>query len=187
LQQLNDKVLAGGAHLFDARPGVLWQNDIMLNRYAGGQKAFKGENPQPGTALSYYLGAAVTGDVKITVSDITGKVVRNINGTKELGLNRVQWNLRGDPPPRPAGFGGGGGRGGGQGGAAPQGAQTPPPAGQAGQPPAAPQPGQGGGGGGRGGFNIGLPLEPGVYLVKLTVDGKELTNKVVIEADPNVK
>jgi len=185
LQQLNDKVLAGGAHLFDARPGVIWQNDITLNRYAGGQKAFKGDNPQPGTALSYYLGAAPTGDVKITVSDITGKVVRNINGTKELGLNRVQWNLRGDPPPRPAGFGGGGGRGGGQGGAAPQGGQTPPAAGQAGQPPAAPQPGQGGGG--RGGFNIGLPLEPGVYLVKLTVDGKELTNKVVIEADPNVK
>lgn len=201
LQQLNEKVLAGGAHLFDARPGVIWQNDITLNRYAGGQKAFKGDNPQPGTALNYYLGAAPTGDVKITISDITGKVVRTINGTKELGLNRVQWNLRGDPPPRPAGFGGGGGggRGGGQGapgGAAPQGGQTPPTAGQpgqagqAGQPPAAPQPGQGGGGGGfggRGGFNIGLPLEPGVYLVKLTVDGKELTSKVVIEADPNVK
>jgi hypothetical protein len=32
-----------------------------------------------------------------------------------------------------------------------------------------------------------LPLEPGVYLVKLTVDGKELTAKVVVEADPNVK
>jgi hypothetical protein len=26
-------------------------------------------------------------------------------------------------------------------------------------------------------------LEPGTYLVKLTVDGKELTTKVVVEAD----
>ncbi|MBP6822075.1 MAG: hypothetical protein KA368_11060, partial [Acidobacteria bacterium] len=138
----------------------------------------------------YYLGAAAAGDVKITVSDITGKVVRNINGTKELGLNRLQWNLRGDPPARPAGFGGG--RGGGQGG--PGGAPAtgqPPVTGQAGQPPAAPQPvGQGGAGGGgfggRGG-NFGLPLEPGVYLVKLTLDGKEMTAKVVVEADPNVK
>ena len=55
--------------------------------------------------------------MKITISDYTGKVVRNINGTKDVGINRIQWNLRGDPPPRPAGggqgFGGGGGGGGG--------------------------------------------------------------------------
>jgi hypothetical protein len=43
--------------------------------------------------------------------------------------------------------------------------------------------GGGGGraGGGRGGF--GQALDPGTYLVKLTVAGKELTTKVVIEAD----
>ncbi len=187
LQQINDKVLAASSHLFDVRPGVVWQNDITLSRFAGGQKAFKGENPQAGTAISYYLGAAATGDVKITVSDITGKVVRNINGTKELGLNRLQWNLRGDPPARPAGAGGGG-RGGGQVVEVPPAVVIQPSV--TGQPPAAPQPaGQGGGGGfgGRGGLNAGLPLEPGVYLVKLTVDGKETMTKVVIEADPNVK
>lgn len=94
LQQMNDKVLAAGTHLFDVRPGVIWQNDIVLSRYAGGQKAFKGDNPQPGTAINYYLGAAPTGVVKITVSDITGKVVRNINGTKELGLNRLVESAR---------------------------------------------------------------------------------------------
>ena len=205
LQQLNEKVLAAGSHLFDVRNGVIWQNDISLSRAGGGQKVFRGENPPGGTAISYYLGAAPTGDVKITVSDITGKVVRSINGTKELGLNRLQWNLRGDPPARPAGPGGapGGGRGGqgGPGGGAPPPAPTagqPPATGQAGQtgqPPAAPQPtgqgggGQGGGGGfgGRGGLNVGLPLEPGTYLIKLTVDGKETTSKVVVEADPNVK
>ena len=193
LQQLNDKVLAAGSHLFDVRAGVIWQNDISLSRAGGGQKVFRGENPPGGTAISYYLGAAPTGDIKITVSDITGKVVRNINGTKELGLNRLQWNLRGDPPPRPAGPGGAGRGGqGGPGVAPPSGPQAgqPPVAGQAGQPPAAPQPtGQGGGGGfgGRGGFNAGLPLEPGTYLVKLTIDGKETTAKVVVEADPNVK
>ncbi|MFZ0751962.1 MAG: hypothetical protein WAM70_21560, partial [Pyrinomonadaceae bacterium] len=55
------------------------------------------------------------GDVTITISDYTGRVVRNITGTKEVGLNRVQWNMRGNPPPRPANlpqFGGGGGGGG---------------------------------------------------------------------------
>src|SRR6266542_1596951 len=73
-------------------------------------------NPQPGTAISYYLKSAPSTDVKITISDYTGKVIRNIVGTKEIGINRMQWNLRGDLPPRPAnvppGFGGGGGGGG---------------------------------------------------------------------------
>lgn len=188
LQQLNDKVLAANAHLFDVRPGVQWLNDVTYSRFTGGQKVFKGENPQPGTAITYYLTTPPTSDVKITISDITGKVIRNLTAKKDVGLNRVQWNLRGDPPPRPAGFRGPGGPGG---AGAP--GNLPPAAGQptAGQPPSGQpaagqtggQGGGGGGGGGRGGFNVGLPLDPGVYLVKLTVDGKELTAKVVIEAD----
>ena len=28
----------------------------------------------------------------------TGKVVRQMDGTKDAGLNRVLWNLRGNPP-----------------------------------------------------------------------------------------
>ena len=151
LQQLNDKVLAANAHLFEIRPGVQWLNEVTLSRSTGGAKNFRGENPQPGTAISYYLGKEPAGDVKITISDINGKVLRSINGTKKAGLNRIQWNLRGDPPPRPPGFG----------------------------PPA----GQGGGGGRFGRFNIGPVIDPGVYLVKLAIDGQELTNKVVIEED----
>jgi len=159
LQQLSSaKVLDKEEFLFDVRPGTQWLNDIRLSRYAGGAKLFRGNNPQPGTAISYYLKTAPTGDVKITISDYSGKVIRNLIGTKEVGINRVQWNLRGDPPPRPAnlpaGFGGGGG----------------------------------GGGGGRGGFgglfNLGPAIEPGTYNVKLSVNGKDYTTKVVVEADP---
>jgi hypothetical protein len=95
--------------------------------------------------------------VKITIADYTGKVVRNITGTKEVGLNRVQWNLRSDPPPRPPGGGGFGGGGGG-----------------------------GGGGGFAALFNLGLPLEAGTYNVKLTVNGKDYTTKAVIEPDPGL-
>jgi len=152
LQQLSDKVMSADAHLFNIRPGTQWVQDVSLSRYVGGAKHFRGENPPPGTAISYYLKSAASGDVKITVSDITGKVVRNLTGAKEAGLNRVQWDLRGDPPPRPAG--------------APQGG------------------GRGGGGGGRfGGFNQGPPVEPGTYLVKLSVDGKEFTTKIEVEED----
>jgi photosystem II stability/assembly factor-like uncharacterized protein len=148
LQQLADKVLAADVHLFEVRPGTQWLQDTTLSRVMGGAKHFRGANPPPGTAISYYLKSAPSGEVKITISDITGKVLRNLTGTKEVGLNRVQWNLRGDPPPAPPGGGGGGG-----------------------------------GGGGRGGFGGGPAIEPGVYMVKLSVDGKEYTTKVEVEAD----
>lgn len=153
LQQLTDAVMNADAFLFPPRPGVLWRSDTQESINTGGNKFFRGENPQPGTAISYYLKTAATGDVKITISDYAGKVVREITGPKDAGLNRVQWNLRGNPPAAAAG---GGGRGG----------------------------GGGGGGGGRGGFGGGgAALEPGSYLVKLTVGGKDYTTKAVIEAD----
>ncbi|MEK6630336.1 MAG: hypothetical protein AABY89_06350 [Acidobacteriota bacterium] len=152
LQQLTDDVIKADATLFPVRPGVLWRSDTMLSINVGGNKNFRGENPAPGTAISYYLKTASTGDVKISISDYTGKVVREIAGSKDAGLNRVQWNLRGTPPPGVAG-----GRGGG-----------------------------GGGGGGRGGFGGGgAALEPGTYVVKLSVGGKDYTTKVVLESDPS--
>ena len=117
LQQLTrSKVLDTESFLFDVRPATQWLSDVRLSRYSGGSKLFRGVNPAPGTAISYYLKSVPSGDVKITISDYTGRVVRNITGTKEVGLNRVQWNMRGNPPPRPANlpqFGGGGGGGGG--------------------------------------------------------------------------
>jgi uncharacterized membrane protein YgcG len=169
LQQLSEnKVLDSDVHLFDVRPGTVWLNDPRLNRSVGGAKLFRGANPAPGTAISYYLKSVPSGDLKITISDYTGKIVRSLTGTKEAGLNRVQWNLRGDPPPRPVGgSGAGGGFGGGGGG------------GQS-------------GGGGQGGsafgafFNLGVPLEAGVYNLKLSVGGKDYATKVVIENDPGI-
>jgi photosystem II stability/assembly factor-like uncharacterized protein len=116
LQQLSQKVTDSEAHLFEVRPGTIWQNDLRLARYWGASKLFRGQNPAPGTAISYYLKSPASGEVKITISDYTGKVVRNLVGTNEPGLNRVQWNLRGDPLQRPQGGGGRGGGGGGRGG-----------------------------------------------------------------------
>ena len=138
--------------------------------------------------------------VKISISDVTGREVRSIDGSKDAGINRVQWDLRANPPARgtpparrrtrraaaqanpPAA-----GRQG-------QGREDQPPAtppargGQAaqGQPapapePAAPQPG---GRGGRGRGNVAPQLPAGSYLLKLSVDGKTIgTKTVVIEGD----
>jgi photosystem II stability/assembly factor-like uncharacterized protein len=161
LQQFTSKGTDSDVTLFEVRPATQWLTDPRLGRATGGAKIYRGPNPPPGTAISYYLKAAPSGEVKITVSDYTGKVIRTLTGTKDAGINRLQWNLRGDPPVRPAnlppGFGGGGVGGGGQGG---------------------------GGGGGFGGlFNQGPAVEPGTYLLKLSVGGKEYTTKVVVEVD----
>ena len=76
LQALSSKVTDADAFLFDVRPGTQWMNDVRLSRYSGGSKFFRGNNPQPGTAISYYLKSAPSGDVKITISDYSGKVIR---------------------------------------------------------------------------------------------------------------
>jgi len=146
---MTSEAAAADVTLFPPRPAVAWRNDITQSITVGGSKHFRGENPAPGTAISYYLKSAPAGDVKITITDVTGRVVREMAGTKEAGLNRVQWNLRGNPVQGAAG-----GRG-----------------------------GQVGGGGGRGGFGGGPAVEPGAYLVKLTVGGKDFTQKLVVEAD----
>jgi hypothetical protein len=97
---------------------VAWTNDVQKAVLVEGAKAFRAQNPARGTAISYWLKSAAAGDVKITISDITGREIRSIDGTKQAGLNRVQWNLA----PNGGGRGGRGFAGGGGG----RGAQPPP-------------------------------------------------------------
>jgi len=101
------------AVLFDIRPAIAYLPDRQRGQQTGGQKAFVGENPPRGAMISYYLKSAASGDVKITIADATGRTIRTIDGTKEQGINRVNWNLTPQPP---AGRGQGGGFGGGGGG-----------------------------------------------------------------------
>jgi hypothetical protein len=153
LQQMTEAITTADAHLFSVRPATAWVADMTKANGLGADKHFRGQNPQGGVAISYHLAAAATaGDVKITISDSTGRVVREMDGTREAGLNRVQWNLAPNPV---AGFGRGG----------------------AGA-------GRGGRGGGRGvPFVTTNAVEPGTYVIKLAVGGKELMTTVQVEAD----
>jgi photosystem II stability/assembly factor-like uncharacterized protein len=110
LQQLTPEVLAQDATLFAPREAVLWKNDRRLARSVTGHKNFEGESAPDGAAIAYYLKDGTGGDVAITITELaTGRVFRTLSGPGEAGLNRIQWNLRGDPPPREeGGFGGGG-------------------------------------------------------------------------------
>ncbi|MGH9730677.1 MAG: hypothetical protein ACRD4A_03180, partial [Candidatus Acidiferrales bacterium] len=121
LQHLNDKVLGEDLHLFPIRDTIAWR--IYQNRWFDAQQVFLGPNPPDGASIDFYLKAKPAKDqkIKITVLDSSGKTVREITDAKPgAGINRVNWDLRYDPPVKPTpeqlaaqaqGFFGGGARG----------------------------------------------------------------------------
>ena len=94
LEEMNDTTTQGDAYLFNVRPAVSWVNDIQKQITVGGQKNFRGQNPDPGTAVSYWLKSNADA-VRISITDITGREVRAIEGPKTSGLNRWRWDMRG--------------------------------------------------------------------------------------------
>jgi photosystem II stability/assembly factor-like uncharacterized protein len=171
LQQLTPAVRAADAHLFDVRPAVAYLSDIRLDVSTGGEKQFEGENPMRGTAIQFHIGAGVTGDAKITITDPSGRSLCESTVKAAPGIHRVHWTL---VTPMLNTAGGRGGRGGGTGAG---GAPTPAP--QAAGPP--PNVSCTGATGGRGGGPAGA--QPGSYIARLTVGGKEYVKPVTVLED----
>jgi hypothetical protein len=191
LEELTPAVLSSDVHLFTVKPGVAFDYRVFTNDEFLAEKRFIGENPPMGTTISYYLKAAASGDVKLAILDKSGAVVRDLTATKEKGINRVQWDLRGKPLVQAARGGGGrGGRGGGGRGPAEAG----PGRAEAGRAEAGrgeaesgatPAPAEPAAGGGRGGPTSAI-VDPGEYVARLTVNGHEYTTPVRVEPDPTV-
>ncbi len=109
LQSTTGDVMAADVHLYEPRDAVLWKTDRRLGRSVTGDKNWVGESAPPGTAIAYRL-ADDARSVTVTISDaVSGEVFRTMDGTTVAGLNRVQWDLRGDAPENGGGRGGGGG------------------------------------------------------------------------------
>ena len=95
VQQANETVLSSAFHLFDIRQAT--QFIPNENGWFMGGRDFRAPNPEFGAYVNYYLKSAVKDDVKITISDAAGKVIRELPGPKEAGLHRVVWDLRAEP------------------------------------------------------------------------------------------
>jgi photosystem II stability/assembly factor-like uncharacterized protein len=112
LERAADSILASDIHLFDVAPATHFR---LYNRKGNiGHKWFTAPNPPYGAVINYYLKDKPKDDVKITITNSAGTVVRDLKGPKEAGLSRVVWDLRLNspaPPPEGAGEGGGGGGG----------------------------------------------------------------------------
>ena len=160
LQQMTPQVLASDVQLLKVQPAYRFRPITAPSTPYDDPTV--GENPQYGASINYYLKAAATAPVKLTILDAKGEVVRTLMGTGRAGLNRVYWDLRGEPsneirmrtsPLVPA----------------PQVRLGP----EGWRPPA----------GGTTAITIVQP--PGTYTVKLSAAGRELAQPVVVRKDPN--
>ncbi len=98
LLQLNDQVLPHDLHLFPIRPAIAWR--MYSNKWYAGNQHFVGPNPPDGALIAYYLKSklAEKEKVKITILDKDGKTIREMDGEKNAGINRVNWDLRYSSP-----------------------------------------------------------------------------------------
>jgi hypothetical protein len=196
--------------LFNPRPAVEWKTDSSQSRSVT-NRDFKGQNPQGGTAIRVWAKADMPGaKIEFLQNNNVVSVIEPCSDTLRVGcvdikagMNSFQWNLL---KPAPAGRGGRNGGGGGASGGtaaasggtaagaggAGRGAETPeaPPVQFAGR--GGPATGRvpfiaGGRGGGFGGFGGGAanggPVEPGSYMVRLTVGDKTFMSSVQVLED----
>ena len=109
LEKLSEGVLASNLHLFDVRDAIGYR----INNHKGntGHKMFIAQNPPEGALIHYFLNDEVDGEdaVEVTIQDGAGEVIRTLDAPGSVGLNRVNWDLRHEPPVPLTGQGGFGG------------------------------------------------------------------------------
>ncbi|HJY28249.1 MAG TPA: hypothetical protein VJ306_09500, partial [Pyrinomonadaceae bacterium] len=158
IQQMKQEVRDANASLFPPRPTYRFRPSVTPVTMSDDPSA--GQNPQYGAAITYYLKSAPAGDVKIRIEDARGQRVRILNGTKNVGLNRVTWNLEGESTTEVR-------------------MQTSPafaPEVKVGPDGTRNAPGAG---------RLSILMPPGTYTVKLIAGGETLSQPLVIRKDPN--
>jgi photosystem II stability/assembly factor-like uncharacterized protein len=157
LQQLTSDVLASAAHLFEPQDVYRFRN--ITRPSTPYDDPTIGENPEYGASINYWLTAPAEDSPTVEILDAAGTLVRTMQGTNDAGVNRVHWDLRDEPNDAirllTAPL------------YAPHLAVGP-------EGRSAP-----------GGSRISILRPPGVYTVRLTVDGEESTQSLTVLKDPN--
>jgi len=91
LQQLTPEVLAKDVHLFANRTATLWQA-VSLGRKQT-FFIFRGENPQSGAFIHFYLKSLPKDKVAMTIQDLQGKRQAPVRVSPKQGLNKVRWDM----------------------------------------------------------------------------------------------
>lgn len=96
LQQMDAAVAAKNAHLFEPRPAYRFQPVTMSMQFF--PEGSSGQDPRYGASLHYWM-KEVEDSVKVSIliTDEAGDTVRTLEQKPKPGLNRVFWDLRGEP------------------------------------------------------------------------------------------
>ncbi len=93
LRQVTPEVFAAEVHLFEPNNVVAWRRHPERG-VSGGSQSFSGSNGNAGAQLFYYLAAPVE-KLRLSIQDLAGNEIREIEAPIEAGLHRVTWDLRG--------------------------------------------------------------------------------------------
>ncbi len=98
LQQLTPEIVAATAHLFEPPPAFHWGTPPTGGEFTA-QLYFQQPTPEYGARVSYWIGEAQSGQVRIAITSANGDTVGTVNGPGTRGLHHVAWNLRAPAPP----------------------------------------------------------------------------------------
>ena len=99
LQMMTPEIAASNAYLFAPRAAYRW--DGYNGNVSGSDDQTAGQNPPTGAGINYWLKAAPQAAPTLTISDSSGKTVRTLTGTRQVGLNRVYWDLNNESTKSP--------------------------------------------------------------------------------------
>ncbi len=169
LRELTSRVLDSNAFFFAPRTTYRFQPITEPMSHADSASEFSalrghdpsaGENPPYGAPVTYFLKSVPKGDVTIRILDANGRHVRTLQGSKSPGINRIWWDLKSELSKEIR---------------------------LRMSPAYAPHVHVGPEGwrplpeGGR----VSILMPPGAYTMKLTVEGRELTQTLTVRKDPN--
>jgi photosystem II stability/assembly factor-like uncharacterized protein len=92
LQELDEKVLAAEAHLFQVEPRIQWLRRQLSEIY--GDRHFFGSNEPAGLAINYYLREKSKEAVKVIITSLYGEEMAVLPGAADAGLHSVTWDMR---------------------------------------------------------------------------------------------
>ena len=157
LQQLTPELLNKPAHLF--APRAAYRFRPITPPSTTYDDPTTGQDPEYGASINYSLGAVAKNAPTVEILNGTGAVIRTLRGSNRVGVNRLHWDLRDEPSAEVR-------------------LLTSPlfadhlvtsPAGRA-----AP-----------GVTRLSILMPPGMYAVRLTVDGLAQTQPLEVRKDPN--
>ena len=64
--------------------------------YGIGHGAFRAKNPPMGALITFWVKEAASRPVSISIADASGTVLRTLEATSRVGINRVVWDLQAD-------------------------------------------------------------------------------------------